>query len=234
MDWDLWLGTAPERPYNKDYAPFNWRGWWDFGCGALGDMGCHIMDPANWALRLGTPISIECLKQEFKNDQTGPSKSIIKYEFPARYGLKPVTVYWYDGGIKPPRPAGAGPDVKLGDGSNGSYFVGEKGVLTTGEYGGGTRFVSEEMNKNYTQPSKIIPRSLGHTVDWIQACKGGVAACSNFDYAGPFSEVIVLGNLALRCKGKLLWDAEKMEVTNNRAANEFVTKKYRKGWGLDM
>ncbi len=234
MDWNLWLGTAPERPYNKDYAPFNWRGWWDFGCGALGDMGCHIMDPANWALRLGTPISIECLRQDAKNDQTAPTKSIVKYEFPARYGLKPVTVYWYDGGLKPPRPAGAGPDTKLGDGDNGSYFVGEKGVLTTGEYGGDTRFVSDEMNKDYKMPQKSIPRSFGHTVDWLQACKGGVAACSNFDYSGPFSEVIVLGNLSLRCPGKLLWDAEKMEVTNNRAANEFVTKKYRKGWGLDF
>ncbi|MFH1740815.1 MAG: Gfo/Idh/MocA family oxidoreductase [bacterium] len=239
MAWDLWIGVAPMRPYNHGYAPHNWRGWWDFGCGALGDMACHIMDPANWALRLTNPTSIECVRQEGGNDQTGPLKSVIRYEFPERFGMCPITVYWYDGGELPPRPAGIGPDVKLGDGRNGSYFVGEKGILTTGEYGSNTRFLSEEQTKGYKMPDPIIPRIMGggdddyrQTLDWLQACKGGVPAASNFSYAGPFTEFVVLGNLALRCEGKVEWDTQKMKVTNNRQANNFVKMKYRKGWDL--
>ncbi|MCE5308370.1 MAG: Gfo/Idh/MocA family oxidoreductase, partial [Acidobacteriales bacterium] len=106
LDWDVWLGPAPQRAYNKGYAPFKWRGWFDFGCGALGDMACHILDPVNWALRLGAPTSVECVKQEKRNSQTFPTKSIIRFEFPARANMPPVTLYWYDGGLMPPRPSG--------------------------------------------------------------------------------------------------------------------------------
>ncbi len=232
LNWDLWLGTAPYRPYNEDYLPHDWRGWWDFGCGALGDMACHIMDPANWALRLGSPISVECVSQVGKNEQTAPIKSVIRYEFPARQGMPPVTVYWHDGGNLPPRPEGVAKGVKLGDGRNGSLFIGDDGILTTGEYGGNSRIIPDEKMNDYKQPSPTIPRTHGHANDWLQACKGGVAACSNFDYAGPFSETVLLGNLCLRCEGKLLWDGEKMRVTNNRQANKFVHTKYRKGWSL--
>ncbi len=234
LKWDLWLNHAPERPYNKKYAPFNWRGWWDFGCGALGDMGCHIMDPANWSLKLGAPTSVEVIRQKGKNDQTAPESSVLRYEFPARADMAPVTVYWYDGGELPPRPAGVDPDTKLGDGANGSLFIGDKGVLTTGCYGGHTRFLPEELNEGYTMPREIIPRipNGDHAQDWVQACKGGRPACSNFDYGGPFTETVLLGNLALRVGGKLEWDSARMKVTNNREANQYVRETYRKGWAL--
>jgi predicted dehydrogenase len=232
FDWDAWLGPAPSRPYNSGYAPFKWRGWWDFGCGALGDMACHILDPANWSLQLHYPTSVECVKQEGKTDQTYPTKAIIRYEFPTRGSMPPVTVYWYDGGELPPRPKGIGDSVKLGDGDNGSLFIGEKGIATTGTYGEGTRLLPDELMKDYKLPEPILSRSPGHYRDWIRACKGGGPACSNFDYAGPFTEWVLLGNLAIRYQGKLLWDGERMKVTNNSEANKWVKGNYRKGWRL--
>ncbi len=121
MEWNLWIGPAPMRPYNPNYAPFKWRGWWDFGCGAIGDMACHIMDPAFWALKLyeAPNYTVEVIQQEGMNEQTAPNKSIIKYQFPARGSMPPVDVYWYDGKLLPPRPADIPADEKLGDGDNG-------------------------------------------------------------------------------------------------------------------
>ncbi|MEN6601743.1 MAG: Gfo/Idh/MocA family oxidoreductase [Bryobacteraceae bacterium] len=232
LDWDLWLGPAPQRAYNKGYAPFKWRGWFDFGCGALGDMACHILDPVNWALRLGAPTSVECVKQEKRNSQTFPTKSIIRFEFPARANMPPVTLYWYDGGLMPPRPSGLGPDVKLGDGSNGSLFIGEKGIITTGTYGEKTRLLPDEKMNGYKFPDPILTRSPGHYRDWIRAAKGGDAACSNFDYAGPFTEWVLLGTLAVRFEGKLLWDGQRMKVTNLAEANRLIKPAYRKGWKI--
>ncbi len=238
MDWDAWIGPAPYRPYNSAYAPFNWRGWWDFGCGALGDMACHLLDPANWALRLTAPISIECVKQEQNNEQTFPTKSIIKYEFPRRGAMGPVAVYWYDGGLMPERPAGVDPNVQMGDGDNGSIFIGTKGILSTGTYGGGSRMIAGENMKDYKKPRPIIPRmpagddDYRQKIDWINACKGGPASGANFDYSGPFTEWVVLGNLALKFQGKLEWDAANMKVTNVKEANEWVKRPARKGWSL--
>lgn len=232
LNWDLWLGTAPRRPYNSGYHPADWRGWWDFGCGALGDMGCHIMDPVYWALQLGAPRSVECVSQEGKNDQTAPSRSTTRYEFPARNSMPPVTVYWYDGGNLPKRPQGISKETTLGDGANGSLLMGDEGIITAGEYGGNPRLLPDEKMRDYTFPSPIIPRSPGHYKDWIQACKGGVPACSNFDYAGPFTETVLLGNIAPRCEGKLLWDAENMRFTNNREASRLVKREYSDGWSL--
>lgn len=227
LNWDLWLGTAPWRPYNSGYHPSDWRGWWDFGCGALGDMGCHIMDPVNWALQLGPPKSVECIAQVGKNDQTAPLRSTTKYTFPARNGLAPVELYWYDGGNLPERPRGISQETKLGDGANGSLLIGDSGMITAGEYGGNPRLLPDEKMRDYSFPAPIIPRSTGHYNDWIQACKGGVPACSNFDYAGPFTETVLLGNIAPRCEGELLWDAEKMRFTNNDRANRFLRREYR-------
>ncbi|HOJ33628.1 MAG TPA: Gfo/Idh/MocA family oxidoreductase [Candidatus Hydrogenedentes bacterium] len=255
LDWDLWLGPAPERPYvnihpdtnQPCYCPFVWRGWWDFGCGALGDMACHIMDPAYWSLQLGLPTKVECVTQEGNNSETCPVKSIIKYEFPARpfrenypsvkwYGktLPPVTVYWYDGGLMPPRPEGVSPDEKLGDGDNGSYFVGEKGVATTGCYGGDTRLVPAAKMQDFKMPDPVIPRvpdGNSHQ-DWIRSCKDGKPHCANFDYASPFTEVVLLGNLAVRSGAPIEWDSGNMRVTNVPEANQFVKREYRKGWTL--
>lgn len=232
LDWDVWLGPARERPFNAGYAPFKWRGWYDFGCGALGDMACHILDPANWALQLGHPASVECLKQEGRTAHSFPNKSIIRFEFPARGTMPPVTITWYDGGEMPPRPKGIGDDVKLGDGNNGSLFIGEKGIITTGTYGEKTRLLPDELMKEYKFPDPFLTRSPGHYRDWIRACKGGSPACSNFDYAGPFNEWVLLGAIAQRFDGKLLWDGEKMKITNRSEANELVKDPYRKGWKL--
>lgn len=243
LDWDLWLGTAPVRPYNHIYAPHDWRGWWDFGCGALGDMGCHIMDPCNWALKLGPPTSVEPVLQTKKNDQTGPGKSIIRYEFPQRGDFAPVTVYWYDGGAMPPRPEGVPADEILGalrpdrprsNGKNGSYYIGDKGIATVGEYGEAPRLLPESVHKDFTPPPRSIPRVIDNDPykDWLQACKGGKPACSNFDYAGPFTETVLLGNVALRAGQKIMWDAKRMKITNVREANRYIRRKYRKGWHI--
>jgi predicted dehydrogenase len=233
LDWDVWLGPARARAYNSGYAPFKWRGWYDFGCGALGDMACHILDPANWALQLHAPSSVEVVRQEKKNAFTFPTKAVIRFEFPARGSMPPVTVYWYEGGELPPRPAGLGPDVKLGDpenGINGSLFVGEKGFITTGTIGENTRLLPDEKMTDYKFPDEILTRSPGHYADWIRACKGGEPACSNFEYAAPFTEWVLLGAAALRAGGKLEWDSRQMKFTNNPAANQYLKWHRRKGW----
>jgi predicted dehydrogenase len=238
--WDIWLGPAPYRPYNKGYAPFNWRGWWDFGCGALGDMACHILDAPNWALLLEAPTSVECISQEGGSKEGPPTKAIIKFEFPARKGMPPVTLFWYDGGNLPKYPQGLDPSVRLGDlrgPQNGSLFVGEKGFITTGTYANDTRLVPEEKMKDFKPPMQVIPRSAqagGFTSqrEWVYACKTGMPASSNFDVSGPFTEWVLLGNVALRVPGKLLWNSARMEFTNNKEANQYIKTKYRKGWSL--
>ena len=232
LDWDLWIGPAPMRDYNHGYCPRSWRGWWDFGCGALGDMGCHLLDPANWALQLGPPLSVECITQEGKNKQTGPNKAVIRYEFPERNGMPPVTLTWYEGSIQPPRPEGVEVDVFTWGGTNGSYFVGDNGCIVIGPNGQNPTLIPEEKMKDYKRPDPIIPRASEHHKDWIQACKGGTPAGANFDYSGPLTETILLANSAFRCEGKLLWDSEKMKFTNNQEANQYLRRTYRKGWYL--
>ena len=232
LAWDLWLGPAPYRPYNPAYLPHRWRGWWDFGCGALGDMGCHIMDPPFWALKLGAPTSVEPVEIVGGNEESAPKASIIRYEFPQRGDMCPVTVYWCDGGKLPPRPDGVPENEKLGDGDNGSLFIGDKGVLTTGCYGNGTRLLPESRMQAYELPPKTIPRVRGHHREWILACKGGEPAGSNFEYSGPLTEMVSLGNVALRAKEKIYWDAKNMKVTNVPEANRYVRREYRSGWSL--
>jgi predicted dehydrogenase len=241
LDWDTWLGIAEMRPYSPEYAPFAWRGFFDFGCGALGDMACHILGAPNVALRLGAPTSVECVSQEGKSEFTYPKKSVIRFEFPARGSMPPVKILWYDGMTAPPqRPAGLAESEILGDVSkratgtvsNGSLFVGSKGFLTSGTYGDRTRLVPAERMRDYLLPPQFLTRSPGHYRDWIRSCKGGSASCSNFSFAAPFTEWILLGVLALRFEGKLEWDSEKMRVTNVPAANEFIKPKFRRGWSF--
>ncbi|UCD53031.1 MAG: Gfo/Idh/MocA family oxidoreductase [Phycisphaerales bacterium] len=229
--WDLWLGTAPERPYHPDYMPFRWRGWWDFGTGALGDIGCHRIDPIFRALKLGHPTSVEACCT-LVNDETYPVASRVTYGFPAREGMAPVTLHWYDGGMKPPRPK------ELEDGrkwdTNGILFVGDEGTMYE------TRLLPESRQRAYGKPPQMIERSPGHYVEWIQACKGGKPAGSNFpDHAGLLAQVVLLGNLALRSslkekvtRARLMWDGEAMKVTNMPEANEFLRRTYRQGWTL--
>ncbi len=244
LDWDLWLGAAPARAYNPGYVPRKWRGWWDFGCGSLGDMGCHIMDPAFWALDLTEPASVECIHAEGANDQTTPAKAIVKYEFPARKNrfskkkMGPVNLFWYESGLLPKRPEGVPEDEVLGEGDNGSFFVGEKGVLTCGCYGGNARLVPAaemEARKGELEGIKeVIPRIRGsHHQSWVEACKGGAPCASDFEYAVPQTKTVLLGNLAMRSGEKVYWDMKKMKATNNvPGVEEYVRRGYREGYSL--
>ena len=227
LDWDLWIGPAPMRPYHPAYHPFKWRGWWDFGTGALGDMGCHIIDAAFWALDLGAPSTVEA-ESSGVNEETAPTWSIVRYQFAARGTLPPVKFTWYDGGKLPARELTELPaDQKLMD--NGSLFVGDKGKLLF-ERGKPLRILPER--KEFKPPPKTVPRSPGHYKEWIDACKGGPAAMSNFDYAGPLTEMVLLGNVALRAGRKIEWDSAKLQVANMPEAARFVRREYRDGWRL--
>jgi len=235
LHWDLWIGPSPMRPYHPAYHPFKWRGWWDFGCGALGDMACHVLDPVWWALKLKYPKSVEACATPV-NDETFPLASIVRYEFPAREGMPPLKLHWYDGGLKPPRPDALEPGRRLDQAASNVLFIGEKGVLRCGEYGDSPRLIPEKLMREYKRPPKTLPRvNMSHEQDWIVACKGGRPACSNFDYSGPFTETVVMGNLALRRLGtRLEWDGENMKVTNDDKANEYIRPEYRDGWSLEM
>ncbi len=230
LDWDLWLGPAPERPYNRCYMPFKWRGWLDFGTGVLGDIGCHAMDSVFRALKLGHPESVEAVSTRL-NKETYPAASIIHYKFPKRPGFPPLKLSWYDGGLRPPRPDELEDSRVMGD--SGVLFVGDKGKML------GNRLIPESKMTEYKKPEKTIPRSIGHFEEWINACKGGVPAGSNFDHAGLLTQVVLLGNIALRLEvnekmngARLEWDGDKMEFTNCDKANQFLHRKYRDGWSL--
>jgi len=233
LDWDLWIGPAPMRPYHPDYAPFSWRGRWDFGTGALGDMGCHYFDPVYRALKLKAPTSVEAVSTRV-NEDSYPLGSVVTFHFAARGEMPPVKVQWYDGGLRPPRPA----VLKKGDllGANGVMLVSDDGVLLT-DWDEPWRMYPAERAKEYGTPPKVLPRSPGHHEEWIQACKGGPKAGSNFDWAGPLTEGVLLGNIALRSqlrddltRKKLQWDSEKMAFTNHESANQFLRREYRDGW----
>ncbi len=251
MAWDLWLGPAPARPYHPIYAPFRWRGWWDFGTGALGDIGCHACDPVFRALKLGAPVSVQGASTRV-NEETFPLGSMVTYQFPARdasiqvnnYHIKgqsgraagavampPCKLVWYDGGLRPPRPDGL-PDGKL-LGDNGRLLIGEKGFIL------GNTVYPEARAKEVGSIPKTIPRVADHYREWIEACKGGKVSGGNFDFAGPLAEAILLGNVALRVqlredltRYKLLWDSANLKFTNLDDANAFVRREYRAGWTL--
>jgi len=240
LDWDLWLGPAPTRPYNPVYHPFSWRGWWDFGSGALGDMGCHILDAPFWALKLGSPISVQASVTKTNKasssiaKETFPLSSIVHFKFPARGDMPPVTLTWYDGGLTPPRPEELEEGRKMGDDGSGSLFVGDKGKLIAGTYAGGPQLLPYSRMKEYKQPAETLPRvKTSHEMNWVEACKSGKPASCDFSYAGPFTEMVVLGNLAVRFPNtRLLWDGQAMQVTNLPEANAFVKQPFREGWSL--
>jgi hypothetical protein len=248
LDWDLWLGPAPYRPYHPAYVPALWRGWWDFGTGGLGDMGCHNLDPVFWALKLGQPTSVEASCSIFVptitwdkpfNNESYPQASIVRYEFPEREGMPPLELTWYDGGLMPRRPKELENGRHLGDKLGGVIFVGDSGKLICNSYGNEPRLIPESRMKEYKRPERSIPRSVGHHKEWIEACKGGKPAGSNFDYAGPLTEMILLGNVAVRMslktqeKGlRLAYDGPNMQITNLPEANEYMQRKYREGWTL--
>ncbi len=321
LDWDLWLGVAEKRPFTAGgktdpdrnggffYQPFNWRGFYDFGCGALGDMACHILGAPNMALHLSKRrvVGVECIKKEGVSPFMFPKASVIRFDFAAYGDMPALKIFWYDGLKESPKipgvpegewigdppmtgmgrggrrgagapgaapgapgaaPAGApagGPPAGMAMGMrasgnefrspgrvfnwddfealknapagqlrfpqpDGSLFVGEKGMLTTGTYGDVTRLIPVEKMNDYRMPPPLLTRSPGHMRDFIRACKGGDPACSNFDVAAPFVEWMLLGVIALRHEGKLEYDPDKMRITNNADANKLLKPVFRKGW----
>lgn len=306
LDWDLWLGPAEKRPFTAGgatepdrwggffYQPFNWRGFYDFGCGAIGDMACHILGAPNMALHLSKRkiVGVECIKKEGTSPFMFPKVSVIRYDFAAYGDMPALKVFWYDGlkqnptipgvpegewigdppfivrnqgagapgaGAPGARRQGGGPGMMRPAGNDfhspgrvfnyddfkamkdpeaklrfptpdGSVFLGDKGILTTGTYGEVTRLLPVEKMKDYQMPAPLLTRSPGHMRDFIRACKGGDPACSNFDVAAPFVEWMLLGAIALRHEGKLEYDPEKMRITNNAEANKLLKPVFRKGW----
>lgn len=231
LDWDNWLGPAPVRPYHPSYVPFKWRGWLDFGCGALGDMAVHNADPAFFALGLGAPIAVEAETSPV-NNETFPKWSIITYYFGAKGKRPPVKMKWYDGGKLPPRPAQLEEGLKLG--GNGILFIGTNGPLLGPSHAGTPRLIPESKRKAYGKPPRLLERSGNHHQEWIDACKAGKPkdAKSGFWYAGPFTEALLVGNLAVRTGKRVEWDSKKMRSTNVPQANELISKIYRKGWEI--
>ncbi|MEK6259716.1 MAG: Gfo/Idh/MocA family oxidoreductase [Planctomycetota bacterium] len=239
LDWNLWLGPIRERPYHSAYAPVGWRGWWDFGTGALGDMGCHIIDHPVWALNLGAPTSVEArttldgtlLEKNQLNFETYPVAAIITYEFPARGTLPPVRMTWYDGGLMPPTPAEMSSGQRLPD--NGVLYVGSKGKMFHGSHGGMPQLLPGKLLEEAKSIPKTMVRSPGHYEEWVQACKGGKRPVANFDYSGPMTETVLLGVLSLRSPGtRLEWDSDALKVKNAPDLNQYIHTEYRKDWSL--
>jgi len=248
LAWDLWLGPAAEHPYHDSYHPYNWRGWREFGTGALGAMGCHIMDGAFWALRLAEAATLTVEAESTPvTARSYPKASTVRYHFGPRGEMRPVTLHWYDGGRRPPRPEEF-PDTREFIGSNGTFFVGDKGKLTFGALTAGTsggqagpRFIPESLRQSYQPPKRSLPRikeerTWGklrrHEEEWIAACKGGRPACSRFEIAGPLAEMVLLGNIALLTGEPIEWDSRTLKITNNSDANHLIRREYRSGWTL--
>lgn len=229
LDWDLWLGPAPERPFHSIYLPFVWRGWYDFGCGALGDMGCYSFDTIFRALKLEAPVSVEASSTE-KYDETYPQASIVYYQFPARGNMPPVKLTWYDGGLKPPRPAELEDDRSLD--KEGLMFVGDEGTILCDFTGGNPRLIPEAKMKAFQQPPKTLPRSEGNMREWLDACKGGkTVPGANFEFSGKVTETLLLGNVALRTGERLIWNRENLSA-GTEEAQKIIRQEYREGWLL--
>ena len=236
LDWDLWLGPALDRPYHPAYLPGAWRGWVPFGNGTIGDWTCHVVDPVFWALDLGAPRTIQARVKDYDPKTQGdafPKGEVITFEFPAKGKRGPVTLHWYSGTEKIPRPEVLEPDRKPVD--TGAVVIGDKGTITYGSHGaGGVRIIPEEKMKAYKRPDKTIPRAKGHHQDWLDAIRQGRKAGSDFAaYGGPLTEIAMLGVIAIKLPGtKLQWDARNSRFTNSREANQFINPPYRKGWTL--
>jgi predicted dehydrogenase len=295
LDWDLWQGISTPRAFTiggkgyptksgNFYQPFNWRGFYDFGCGALGDMACHILGAPNMALNLTErmPTSVECIHKENTSSFMFPTASVIRFDFPAHGNMPAVKLFWHDGMKQPPKIDGVPEGEYIGDLPNfgrpraqgeqtaaarpamppkpsavigrvfdyetfkersaqgeprpvspdGSLFIGDKGMLTTGTYGEDTRLLPVEKMKDYKFPPELLTRSPGHYRDWIRACKGGDPACSNFSVSAPMTEWILLGVIALRVDGKVEYDSAKMKITSHADANKYIKPVVRKGWSM--
>ena len=234
LDWNLWLGPARFRPYHPAYCPFVWRGWWDFGTGALGDMGAHLMDQPFWTLKLGHPLSVQASSTPFTKDSY-PLAEVVTYEFPARGEMPPVKLTWYDGGLMPPRPPEMEQGRMMGDEGGGVLFMGDKGILMCNTYAESPRLVPESKMREFKRPEKTIPRSPGIHEEWVEAIKAGKKSTTDFSYSAILTETMLLANIAVLMQEhytKLMWEGERMEFTNLPEANQFLHKEYRPGWSL--
>jgi predicted dehydrogenase len=233
LDWDLWLGVAAERAFDPGYLPFNWRGFWDFGTGALGDMGCHMMDGGFWAFDLPAPVSVEAISAN-QTAISAPTASVVTYHFPAHGTRPPLKWVWYDGNLEPVLPPEFEPERNLPD--NHTLILASKAsVLAQANYYTVRIFPESRMREMAPAlPAKTIPRIPGgdHFAEWVNACKGGVPAGANFDYSSRLTEMVLLSNVAVRARRRIEWDSAAMKITNLPAANEFVTKQYRGGFGV--
>jgi hypothetical protein len=255
MEWDSWIGPAPFRDYHKDLHPHEWHGWHDFGDGSLGNMGCHVMDGVHWALKLGHPTAIQLEEVAGGTEERYPVGTKLRWDFPARENMPPVKVYWFDGRRKGLKSAEKGDtedsvakdsanrpplvaeiekkyDRKLE--GNGTLYIGDKGIMYTGTYGGGVRIIPEDKHKAFPPPPQTLPRpkGAGHHGNFFQACKGGEPACSNFEVASKLTEMILLGCLAIKAGlgKKVEWDGPNMKCTNIPDLNKHIAREPRKGW----
>jgi predicted dehydrogenase len=237
LKWDLWLGPAPQRDYHSAFVPFRWRGWWDYGCGAIGDMAIHLMDPAFWGLKLGGPVTVKS-DGPAPDAFCGPKSMHTRFQFGQRGDLPPVEVHWYEGEAKPDAAIAA--ELPM----NGSLFIGDLGKIAIA-HDGFPQLLPTERFTNFTAPKAFLPASPGHHRQWIDAAKGNGKASSSFDYAGPFTEVVLLGNIAYRTGLEIVYDPKLGQVTHVKsnsatteispertieAANALLTKSYRSGW----
>ena len=246
LAWDLWLGPAPERTYDPAYHPYRWRGWLDFGTGALGAMGCHLLDVAVWGLELGRAKSFSVEAESTGIDgETYPQASTVRYRFPARGDLPPVALTWYDGGRRPSPPDGL--PYRREVGSNGTVFLGQQHAMMFGPTVFGTtpgqvgpRTIPEFTQIEDKRPYKKIPpvkegdwtKGNRHVQEWMAACKAGLQPCASFERSAPLAEIVLLGNVALLTGAPIEWDSQKMHVTRASGASRFIRREYRKGWSL--
>ena len=237
LAWNLFLGVAPDVEYHPVYHPFNWRGWVDWGQGALGDMGAHLIDHPVWGLGLGLPSVIETTSTPFERRperglQSYPNATTTYYDFPARNGKPAVKLVWYDGGLTPPRPDEIGEEKLNGEG--GILYIGSKGKMLQDTYGANPRLLPADMHNSYGAPKEKMVRvpNQSHEMNWVNAIKGKDTISSPFSYAAHLTEIMLLGVASLRAGIKLHYDGANMKVTNNDAANEFLTRTYRAGYSL--
>lgn len=231
LDWDLWLGPAPHRPYHPAYAPFRWRGWWDFGSGGLGDMGIHNLAPVFAGLELGAPSSVSASSTALVDDSV-PLASTVHFRFPARAHAPALTLHWYDGGLLPQRPEELEDGREL-DPEDGILFVGENGKILVEGWGGEHPRILSRESAPYQRPPSDPDAHARHAAEWVNACKTGTPTRSHFGFAGPLTEAVLLGALCVRNGGRQLdWDSANLRITNDARANELLHYPYRAGWSL--
>jgi predicted dehydrogenase len=231
LAWDLFLGGAPLVPYHPIYHPFNWRGWADWGAGAIGDMGAHLIDHSLWALNLGFPSTIETVSTPF-NHASYPHAEMIFYEFPSRGNMPPVKLTWYDGGLMPSKPEELGDEELKKEG--GALLIGSKGKLIHDTYGLKPRLLPKSLHESFGKPPQKLARIAreSHEMNWVDAAKGRVEVSCPFEYAAHLTEVMLLGIVALRAGKKIAYDGAEMRVTNAPQANAYLRREYRQGWAL--